>query len=166
MNVPLNLMQGTTGATYMSASYSSYLWTSSRTATVVVTGSADVPAFTMDLVAPSPITVTSPLPSSTMVYSISRSSDLVVTWSGGVDGTTQVNVSSNSSGTTPASTITCSVAAAKGTVTVPASLMSGFTTSGGFVAGAYNSATKNVGDWLMEFQAEQATGVGTVTFTN
>ena len=162
----LNLTQGTSGAYYMSASLSSYLWTSSRAATVTVTGSAAVPAFTMSLVAPSPITVTSPLPSSTMVYTISRSSDLVVTWSGGVDGTAQVNLSSNSSGTTPGLTISCNVPAAKGTVTVPASLMAGFGTSGGFTADVYNSATKNVGDWLMDFQATQATGVGTATFTN
>jgi hypothetical protein len=101
-----------------------------------------------------------------MTYTISRSSDLVVTWSGGVDGTAQVSLSSNSSGTTPSSTISCNVAAAKGTVTVPASLMTGFASSGGFVAGAYNTATKNVGDWLMEFQAEQQTGVGTASFTN
>jgi hypothetical protein len=166
MDVPLTLKQGTTGATYMSASYSSYLWTSSRAATVEVTGSADVPAFTMNLTAPSPITVTSPLPSSTMTYTISRSSDVVVTWSGGVDGTAQVNLSSNSSGATQSLSITCSVDASKGTVTVPASLMSGFASSGGFVAAVYNSATKNVGDWLMEFQATQQTGAGTVTFTN
>jgi hypothetical protein len=131
---------------------------------VVVTGSADVPAFTMNLTAPNPITVTSPLPGSDMAYTISRSSDLVVTWSGGVDGSVQVGISSNSSGATKS--ITCNVDAAKGTVTVPASLMSGFTSPGGFVAGAGSSATKNVGDWLMEFQAEQQTGSGSATFTN
>jgi hypothetical protein len=149
---------------HTSANYSSYLWTSSRQATVVVTGSADVPAFTMNLTAPNPITVTSPLPGSDMAYTISRSSDLVVTWSGGVDGSVQVGISSNSSGATKS--ITCNVDAAKGTVTVPASLMSGFTSPGGFVAGAGSSATKNVGDWLMEFQAEQQTGSGSATFTN
>ena len=166
MDVPLNLMQGTAGASYTSANYSSYLWTSSRQATVVVTGSADVPAFTMNLTAPNSITVTSPLPGSDMAYTISRSSDLVVTWSGGVDGSAQVNISSNSSGATTSSVITCNVDAAKGTVTVPASLMSGFTSPGGFGAGVTNSATKTVGDWLMEFQAEQQTGSGSATFTN
>jgi hypothetical protein len=166
MAVPLNLMQVAAGPTYMSASYSSYLWTSSPTATLVVSGSADVPAFTMNLTAPSPIAITSPLLGSAMTYTLSRSTDLVVTWTGGVEGTAQVTLQSEGSGATQALSIQCNVAAAKGTLTVPASLMSGFTGSGSFVAGAFNSAIKSVGDWQMSFQAMHQAALGTANFTN
>jgi len=62
--------------------------------------------------------------------------------------------------------VTCNVDAAKGTLTVPASLLSGFTASGSFVAGVSSSATKNVGDWLTEFEAVPADWRGFCEFAN
>lgn len=157
---------------YQSSTYSDYLWSSSRLATVTVTASADVPAFTMSLTAPSPISVTSPIfagaTASYYYYVISRSSDLVVTWSGGVDGTAQL-VLQDSVPSTATSThkITCNVDAATGTVTVPASLMPGFYSNalGVFYIRLFSSATQNIGDWLMEFEADVSIGWGSVSFT-
>jgi len=153
---------------YISASYTSYLWTASVPATVTVSGSGSVPAYTMNLDTPSPITITAPAPTGFATtgpaYGFSRSSDLVVTWTGGVQG--QVVIGLSNMGTAPTATIACSVAASAGTVTIPASLMSGFGAMAGFTASVTTSTTKTVGDWLMEFQATTGAAVGTVTFTN
>jgi len=165
--VALNPISATSNG-YISASYTSYLWTTSVPATVTVSGSASVPAYTMNLDTPNPITITAPAPTGSATtgatYGFSRSSDLVVTWTGGVQG--QVVIGLSNMGTAPNAAIACSVAASAGTVTIPASLMSGFGAMAGFTASVTTSATKTVGDWLMDFQATTGAAVGTVTFTN
>jgi len=165
--VVLNPISATSNG-YISASYTSYLWTTSIPATVTVGGSASVPAYTMSLDTPTPITVTAPAPTGSAAtggaYTVSKSSDLVVSWTGGVQG--QVVIGLSDMGTAPNAAISCSVAASAGTVTIPASLMSGFGAMAGFTASVTTSTTKTVGDWLMDFQATTGSAVGTVTFTN
>jgi hypothetical protein len=162
-DVSLTFMPAQSG--YMSSAYGSALWTSSTPATVVVTGSADVPAFSMSIVAPNPIVVTTPLVGAGSTYSLSRAGDLAVKWTGGVEGSVTVSLtSSNAPGGSV--TISCAVDAAKGQITVPATFMSGLGTSGSFSAGVTTAATKTVNDWLMEFQASTMKDQGTVTFTN
>lgn len=159
---------------YMSAqsgyftSSQGYLWTSSKAATVTVSGSAQVPAFSLGVTTPNPITVTSPVAqigSTGSTYTISRSGDLAVTWTGGVDGTVNVSLSSSDAPAGSAS-ITCMVAANAGTVTVPAAFMSQLGTTGGFVAGVTSYTSDNVGDWLMLFEASSSSAQGVATFTN
>jgi hypothetical protein len=165
--VALNHISATDSG-YISMSYSSYLWTTSTPATVTVGGSGSVPAYTMNVTAPHPIAITAPAPTGTATtgptYAFPKSSDLVVTWTGGVEG--QVVIGLSTMNVTPASSIVCSVAASAGTVTVPARLMSGFGATAGFSASVSTSATKNVNDWLMDFQATAAAAAGTVTFAN
>lgn len=152
---------------YVSTAYTSYLWTTAVPATVTVGGSANVPAYDMTINTPNPITLTAPVASNSgpsgPSYIFPKSSDLVVTWTGGVQGLVVIGVSSTG---TPGQTVSCSVAASVGTVTIPASLLSGLGTTGGFSASVSTSATKMVNDWLMEFQATTGAAVGTVTFTN
>ncbi|HEX3697970.1 MAG TPA: hypothetical protein VH374_21530 [Polyangia bacterium] len=163
MDVPLTYHA--TPGSYISAAYSGYLWTSSHPATVVVTGSADVPAFTLNVTAPNPISVTSPSAQSNSTYTISRGSALAVTWTGGVEGMVTVGVSSGTTATGQIS-ISCSVDAATGAVTVPAPFMAKLGATGGFSAGVTNVTNKTIGDWLMHFQAGTSKDEGTATFTN
>jgi hypothetical protein len=162
INIPL--MYSAPPGAYVSASYMGYLWTSSRPATVTVTGSADVPAFTLNVTAPNPISVTSPAASNS-TYTISRGSALAVTWTGGVEGMVTVSVSSGTAATGQVM-ISCSVDAATGTVTVPAAFMAKLGATGSFSAGVTNIAHKTISDWLMHFQAETMKDLGTATFTN
>jgi hypothetical protein len=166
---PVTLTYGTPVATsYMSTPAASYLWTASRPATVTVTGSADVPAFTLGLTAPNPITLTTPL--STLgatgsTYSISKAGALNVVWTGGVEGTVTVDLTTGTAQTTMV-TITCAVDASKGMVTIPATFMAKLGASGGFTAGVTSYADKTVGDWLMHFQASTLKDNGAATFSN
>ncbi len=162
-SVSLSYMAAQSG--YMSSAYGSYLWTASTPATVVVTGSVDVPAFTMSVVAPNPIVVTSPLAQGGSTYAISRATPLAVTWTGGVEGSVTVSLASNT-GPNGQVSISCSVDAGMGKVTVPESFMAELGTSGSFSAGVTNVATKNVDDWLMDFQASTTGAQGTATFSN
>jgi hypothetical protein len=76
-----------------------------------------------------------------------------------------VSLGSDASASSPVS-ISCTVSAAAGRLTVPASFLSKMGSSGSFSAGVNNYTTKNVGDWLMEFQASDLRAQGTMTFTN
>jgi len=142
-----------------------YLWTASTPATVTVGGTTSVPAYSMSVTAPNPITMTAPLPvvgSTGATYTIARGANLAVTWTGGVDGTVTVSLTSGN-GTTGV-TISCSAPASAGTVTVPASLMASLGATGAFSAGVTSFTTKTVGDWLMDFQASVLGSQGTATF--
>jgi len=165
---PIALSRISSTGGYLSTSYMSYLWTTSTPATVTVGGSAAVPAYDMMVTAPHPITLTAPAPTGTATtgasYTFSKSADLIVSWTGGVEG--QVVVGVQSMGLNPEASVTCSASASAGTVTVPASLLSGLGTMGAFSASVTSSATKTVSDWLMDFQATVGAAVGTITFTN
>lgn len=172
LTTPLALNWGGIGGTltsYMSAALPSYLWTASRPATVTVSGSADVPAFTMDLTAPNPIAITSPVVSGTGVsgntYAISKAGAFNVTWTGGVDGMVSVDLTTGTAQSAQVN-IHCYVDASKGMVTIPATFMAKLGASGGFTSGVTSVADKNVGDWLMHFQASTVKDQGTATFTN
>lgn len=161
----IQLVFDPTLTSYMSPASSSLLWTTSQEARVTVSGSSSVPAFTLDLIAPNPISVTAPTPGSDSTYAISRATALEVTWSGGVEGFVTTNLSSQAEEGIQV-TIGCVVDAAEGRVTVPASFMEKLGSSGGFAAGVTSVETTNVQDWLMQFQASTLQNVGTATFTD
>jgi len=163
---PVTLGMPTSNQGYVSPAYAAYLWTASTPVTVTVTGSPSVPAYTMSITAPNPITVTAPTSVSVgadgPTYRIARDTDLIVTWTGGVDGTVTVNLIS---GTAPNGVgVICSVDAATGTVTIPASLMTNLGASGGLVVGVETAAYEMVNDWQMGFQAQVIGAQGTVDF--
>lgn len=109
--------------------------------------------------------MTAPVASADGGYTISRTTDLKVTWTGGVEGTTTVAVTS---GTTASGnvTISCSVAAASGALTVPIGMLASLGASGTFSAGVANVATKTVAGWQMSFQASSTRDLGSATFSD
>lgn len=154
---------------YMSSAYTSFLWNSSRPVTLTVTGSSDIPAFTLSTTAPNPIVVTSPLPDGSagtlVAYSVSRASDLVVTWSGGVDGEVMVTMGGGSEAEA-SKQIVCTVGATKGTLSVPASLLRKLGGTPNFGVTVRSLVWKTVGDWVMGFEAYAQRDPGTITFTD
>jgi hypothetical protein len=150
---------------YQYSGWGSYLWNSSRPVTAVVTGSADVPAFTLDLVAPNPITLTAPTKSSGD-YSFPRGTDLAVRWTGGVEGSVVVVLANKNGGVTQFLEASCSVDASKGTATVPAALLAKLPASVSLEITVVNSASKDVQDWSMTFGAIMPTLEATATLTN
>lgn len=162
--LPLPFQSNVVG--YMSAAFQRLLWTSSLTATVSVEGSADVPAYEMDLVLPNPIQVTSPAAESDGNYSISRGSALNVVWNGGAEGFVTVSVSSDAAEDGDEVAIQCIVDASEGELSVPESFMAKLGESGGFGAGVTTVALEEVEDWTMQFQSTSLLSVGTATFTD
>lgn len=155
--------------TYMSTPYADWLWTSSRPITLNVTGSADVPAYSLSLTAPNPIVVTSPLPqgvssSGLLSYTHSRASNLVITWTGGVEGTTSVTLTSES--TTAPALVVCEASATTGTLSVPAAFLAKLSGTAQLTVSVGSLAWKTVGDWTMGFQAAFSKDPGMVTFTD
>jgi hypothetical protein len=159
--IPLPLSAST--GSYMSAAYTAYLWTASQMASVSVTGSADVPAFAVDVTAPNPVSVTAPMAPSG-AYSISRGSDLNVTWIGGVEGSVTVGLSS--SATAGPVSVACSAKASAGTVTIPLAALASLGTSGGFSVAVSNTANETISDWFILFEASTTATSGAATFTN
>jgi len=136
------------------------LWTAAATATASVTASSGVPAATLNLTAPSLITATAPA----APYTISKSADLPVTWSGGAEGTVTVSLSSGS-GTSLVS-IDCDAAATAGTLTVPAAMLAHLGASGGFSIAVATDTTQAVNDWQMKFEASSVAVQATAMYTN
>jgi hypothetical protein len=147
----------------MSAAYTAYLWTASQVASVTVTGSADVPAFAVNVTAPNPVSVTAPTAPSG-AYTISRGWDLKVTWTGGVEGSVTVGLSSND--TAGPISVACSANASTGTITIPTSALASLGTSGGFNVAVTNTANETVNDWFVAFEASTTATSGAATFTN
>jgi len=150
------------------AYYTEPLWTAPTPATLSVTGSADVPAFMIGLTFPSPISITAPIPTlgnGSTRYTISKAGALNVAWTGGVNGDVLVKLYSNTS--PPASvSIDCTVAAAGGAVTVPATFMAKLGAFGSFTAMGTSHVDKMVGDWSMHFEAIPPLVDGSATFSN
>jgi hypothetical protein len=119
--------------------------------TVNVTGSADVPAYSMQLTTPTPVTPTAPVLDSS--FTVSRSTDLEVSWTGGVEGTVQFNLSAMEAA--DSYTITCNAAASAGSLTVESEALAGLTDQVGVSLGQYVGVTQTVEDWSMVFEAVQ-----------
>lgn len=152
------------GAGYYSNSSAVPLWTTSQLATVVATGSADVPAFSLSLQVPNPIKVSTPLLHAGSTYTISRKSDLKVTWTGGVEGYVNVRITGQGSpGTAPE--IRCGVAASAATLSVPAALMSRLGTNGDFAASVVTWKQMDQNGWAFNLQASISNDPVNVTFT-
>jgi hypothetical protein len=148
MDVPLNFRLNR----YTSADFTQPLWTDSRPLNAQVAASDQVPGFTMDVVAPHPIVLTSPSVKLGTALKISKSANLVTTWTGGVDGTLMVIIMNNN-GLWQDVIISCSAPAAAGSTTVPAALLSMLGTMGTFQTTLQAATTRKVDDWTMEFAA-------------
>jgi hypothetical protein len=147
---------------YMSEALTDWLWTESQEATVEVTGSDDVPSFSLSLVVPNPIAITSPPATGDSTYVISKASDLDVAWTGGADGFVTVSLQDLDGG--PG--ISCIVDAVEGELSVPASFLAELGDAGYFSAGVTNVVRQDVDDWLMQFQASSLQDQGNVTFSD
>jgi hypothetical protein len=148
MPVPLDQ----TGLGDRSASFTELLWTRSRPLTAQVFGPGEVPAVVLEVVAPNAIALTSPVATGGMAPKISKGIDLVSTWSGGIEGTVEVEVTNDKGGVIDIS-IKCTAPASAGTVTVPAAFLGLLGTKGTFQATVQNVTTKAVNAWTMNFSA-------------
>ena len=95
---------------------------------------------------------------------ISKAANLVVTWTGGVEGTVEVGVDNDDAGVLD-TIIACSAPAAAGSLSVPATLLTMLGTKGYFQSSAQNATTKQVDDWTMQFQATTRNEPIAVTYT-
>jgi hypothetical protein len=155
----MHILGGSYGTESMDAA-----WTASRPLTVQVAGSANVPAATLDVVAPNPIVLTAPVAAGGAGLKISTAANLVVTWTGGVEGTVTAVAEYNNQGTEDF-LVYCSAPAASGSLTMPAALLAKLGSKGTFAAYVDNVTTKQVDDWTMRFQVSSRTDRIDVTYT-
>src|SRR5690606_7467413 len=98
-------------------------------------------------------------------FEISRASDLDVEWDGGGEGMVSVSLS----GVTDeeATTVSCMVPSADGSVTVDASLLEALPDTGAMSVSATASATSDIGDdWMVSFSGTNLGASGTTTITD
>jgi uncharacterized protein (TIGR03437 family) len=113
------------GGTYRATVSASGNFFSPGTYTVSAPGGTDVPAFNASITIPALPTMTSPPPDSATPFSVTRSSGLTVTWSGGLaSGVIELEGFSATDNTfTNGASFKCSVSAGSGTFTVPPSVL-------------------------------------------
>jgi hypothetical protein len=136
-------------------------WSGGEELVASAPGSADVPKFSVNLVAPSSVTVTSP-ELGTDELSVSRSADLEVTWSDGENGTVSVSVIGGDDSLSRM--IACSAPASADGIVVDASLLSDFPAEAVASVSITQSSTKTVDDWSLLFSAAQTVATGALAF--
>lgn len=127
-------------------------------------GSDAVPAFSIELTAPSALTVTAPELSLTTPVNASRSADFEVVWSDADEGNIALSMTDASETDVDATVrqITCSVPASAGSVVIDASLLSGFGDSAMVNATIADSVTMTVEDWSLAFSVSSTAASGLV----
>lgn len=144
------------------------LWSGGEMLSFSATG-ADVPAFTASLVAPGPIAITSPTaPSGGGKLSVSRTSDLTMTWTGGGSAQFRGGITAVYNNGASSAAVVCTAPASAGSFTIPASLIGQLpqspTSAGLFGASA---AKKQVvsGSYAFTFDASfDANGPGNTSY--
>jgi hypothetical protein len=131
------------------------LWSGGETLTLTASG-ATVPAFSTSVTAPAPIVVAAPAaPAGGAKLTVSRSSDLTFTWTGGGGATVGGGISAVYGST--AESVTCTVPASAGTFTLPASLIAQLPASPtgvGLFASSWTEAEVVSGSFTFRFQAD------------
>jgi hypothetical protein len=140
-------------------------WEGGETVTASAAGSDDVPEFSIELVAPSAVSWTSPELSIAAATTISRGSAFEAAWTEGAEGTITVMLSDAASDDVSRS-VTCVLAVSEGGVTIDEALLSGFSDEGFMSASVATSATKTVEDWSMTIAASGTIATGQVAFTD
>jgi hypothetical protein len=138
------------------------MWTESEDVTLTVEGSADVPAFSMPLTLPSPITLTSPVAGD--VLSISKAAGFTATWTGGAEGTVQVSLSSSS--TDASYSVSCGVDASTGELEIEPDLLADLGAEASVTVGLFTAEIESVEDWTMVFEALDTRYTQTATVTD
>lgn len=149
---------------YGSATFAAPLWTASTPLTAQVTGSTSVPAMTLEVIAPTPITVVAPVAAAGMPLEISKGTDLVIKWTGGVEGNSTIYLT-NDEGSGVDRSIQCFAAASLGTLTVPTAFLASLGTKGSFRAGVINVTTRGLGEWAGKFFAKTMKSPMDVVYT-
>jgi hypothetical protein len=150
---------------YEASAFTRY-WMGGESATLEVTGSEQVPAFTAELVVPSDVTISSPVPGGNGMYSVSLGEDLVLEWEGEGAGSVSLGLSDAGSSTTTFSSISCLAPASFGSLSVNQPLLEGLGASGVINVQLLSTMTQDVDDWTIHFTAATS-GVasGPVQFT-
>lgn len=126
----------------------------------------DVPAFITTVKAPPEITVTAPVIPAGTPLSHSKASDLVVSWSGGAEGTVEVQLitlflAPNES----LSSVTCRAPVAAGTLTVPAAALGMIDAQRAILTVANtNESLEEKGDWTVGSRASETGLAGAIEF--
>jgi hypothetical protein len=155
------------GASYPPLQSSARLWSGGESLDVLAMG-AEVPAFSAALTAPSYVTVTAPAwPALGSTLAIDRSQPLAFAWSGGHDGTVQVEILGDMG--PQRTSITCLFPAASGSGTVPATALARFplvTTGASLSVDCITDKSVTAGGWSIlvraSTQARTAAGDGVV----
>lgn len=136
--------------TYTPVSGTSRLWSGGEKLVASAPGGGEVPEFSIELDAPSSITVTSPALELGEALNASRSSDLELEWQDGEEGEVTVYVIDVDDTTR---TISCTVPADAGGVVIDESLLSDFGDEGALSVTLTSATTKVVDGWSLSFSA-------------
>jgi hypothetical protein len=136
---------------YLGYTQQTPLWSGAESLTITANG-GEVPAFTQNLNAPGPVTITAPVPTnSTGDVAVSASQDLVMTWTGGL-GTVQLLMVSEFPGTDV--NVQCRFPASDGTGTVPQAALAAVNVGPvDYAIGSIDDAEVIAGDWTVDVVA-------------
>lgn len=140
--------------TYAPSTGSTPLWTGGETLTVRGDGKGDIPPFTIQLTAPSKITLASPKPSGGS-FAVTRSAGFSATFTGGSSGV--VVLSFDAATATSAHIATCTFDVASGSAVVPPAALAGFPAADGTFDFYVKQADKvRSNGWEVRFTASSA----------
>lgn len=151
---------------YTAASGTSRYWEGGETVVVSAPGSDDVPEFSIELTAPSDVSITDPEITLGVPVGVSRAEPFEVAWSEGDDGTISVSLIDGANDAELTRMITCTVPASAGGVTVDESLLEGFSDDGAISVSISAAAAATVEDWSLSVSASGTLASGTVAFTD
>jgi hypothetical protein len=140
-------------------------WEGGEAVVASAPGSDDVPAFELELTAPSAVTLVEPELSLLAATEISRAADLRVAWSEGDEGTLTIVVA-DSSEEDLSRLVTCTVPVADGEVEIDQALLAGFGDEGAIAISLTANQSAMVEDWNLTLSASSSLGSGAVTFTD
>jgi hypothetical protein len=145
------------------------LWAGGETLTASATG-ATVPAFSgKTVLAPNPVTVTTPACNLGSCGTVDRSADFTLSWTGGAATNVVATLSSTKSGAT-GTVITCTFTSSPGTVPTAALMQLGKSSDGyldAFSVSAINSTNFTAGSYAVTLRAVSSTNAGgSITTSN
>lgn len=149
--------------TYTPVTATERWWEGGETLVVQAPGSDDVPAFELELAAPSAVELTAPELSLLQPVSASRAEDFEILWDNGAEGTVSITIADADSEPV-ARSISCTVDADSGGITVDASLLENFSDEALVSVTVGNTTTKTVEGWALAFTASSSAGSGMVEF--
>lgn len=152
---------------YTPASAMARYWEGGETVVASAPGSDEVPAFSVELTAPSAVSLTAPeLDPLGSPLSVSRAEPFEVAWTDGADGTITVMLTDAANDEELSRMITCIVPTSEGGVTIHDSLLADFGDEGAISASISATGNTTVEDWSLSISASATLAAGSVEFTD